>query len=65
MAEPETESTDLSLRAAEVVADVTETDRPQERGRIVSTFIKAASSGARAASSGARVATSGARAAGP
>ncbi len=64
MAEPETEGTDLSVRAAEVVADVTETDRPQERGRVVSTFIKAASSGARVASSGARVATSGARAVG-
>ena len=61
MAEPETESTDISLRAAEVVADVTETDRPQERGRVVSTFIKAASSGARVASSGARAAGRGTR----
>jgi hypothetical protein len=61
MAEPETESTDLSLRAAEVVADVTETDQPQERRRAVSAFLKAATSGAR---SGARVATSGARTAG-
>src|SRR6267142_1099629 len=61
MAEPETESTDLSLRAAVVVADVTETDQPQERRRAVSAFLKAATSGAR---SGARVATSGARTAG-
>ena len=61
MAEPETESTDISLRAAEVVADVSETDQPQERRRAVSAFLKAATSGAR---SGARVATSGARAAG-
>src|SRR5580700_2699643 len=61
MAEPETESTDISLRAAEVVAEVTETDRPQERGRVVSTFIKAASSGARVASSGARAAGRGTR----
>ena len=64
MAEPEIESTDLSVRAAEVVADVTETDRPQERRRIVSTFMKAATSGTRVATSGARVATSGARAVG-
>jgi hypothetical protein len=61
MAEPETESTDISLRAAEVVADVSETDQPQERRRVVSAFLKAATSGAR---SGARVATSGARSAG-
>ena len=55
------QSTDLSLRAAEVVADVTETDRPQERGRLVSAFIKAAASGARVASSGARAAGRGTR----
>ena len=61
MAEPETESTDISLRAAEVVTEVTETDRPQERGRVVSTFIKAASSGARVAASGARAAGRGTR----
>ena len=46
MAEPETDATDLTLRAAEVAADVSETDRPQEQRRIVSTFIKAAGSGA-------------------
>src|SRR4029077_7124625 len=64
MAEPETESTDLSLRAAEVVTEVTETDQPQERGRVVSAFMKAAASGTRVATSGSRVATSGARAVG-
>ena len=54
MAEPETDATDLTLRAAEVAADVTETDRPQEQRRIVSTFIKAAGSGARVAGRGTR-----------
>ncbi len=54
MAEPETDATDLTLRAAEVAADVTETDRPQEQRRIVSAFIKAAGSGARATGRGTR-----------
>ena len=54
MAEPETEATDITLRAAEVAADVTETDRPQEQRRIVSAFIKAAGSGARVAGRGTR-----------
>ncbi len=54
MAEPETDATDISLRAAEVAADVTETDRPQEQRRIVSAFIKAAGSGARVAGRGTR-----------
>ena len=31
--EPETAGTDISLRAAELAADVSETDRPQERRR--------------------------------
>ena len=49
MAEPETEATDISLRAAEVATDVSETDQPAERRRLVSAFTKAATSGARAA----------------
>jgi len=56
MAEPETETSDLSARAAEVAAELTEEERPQERGRAVSAFIS------RAASSGARIAASSARA---
>jgi hypothetical protein len=59
MAEPETEATDISLRAAEVAADVTETDQPQEQRRLLRAFNKAVSSGARA---GARVAGRGTRA---
>jgi hypothetical protein len=54
MAEPETEVTDISLRAAEVAADVTETDRPQEQRRLLRAFNKAVSSGARAAGRGTR-----------
>ena len=57
MTEPET---DISLRAAQVASDVTEADQPQERRRLVSTFTKAASSGARAAGRGTRVVRSGA-----
>ena len=62
MAEPETEATDISLRAAEVATDVSETDQPAERRRLVSAFTKAATSGARAATSGARAAGRGTRA---
>jgi len=54
MAEPETEATDISLRAAEVAADITETDRPQEQRRLLRAFNKAVSSGARAAGRGTR-----------
>ena len=54
MAEPETDATDITLRAAEVAADVSETDRPQERSRLVRAFIKGAASGARAAGRGTR-----------
>src|ERR1019366_5364398 len=46
MAEPET---GISLRAAEVAADISEEDRPQERHRLVRAFTKAAGSGTRAA----------------
>jgi hypothetical protein len=41
MAEPEIEGTDISLRAAEVASDVSETDKPQERRRLVNTFTRA------------------------
>ncbi|SRR6266568_3334568 len=55
MAEPETGATDISLRAAEVAADVSETSQPQERRRLVAAFTKAATSSARAAGRGTRV----------
>lgn len=54
MAEPETSATDISLRAAEVAADVTETDQPRERRRLVTAFTKAATAGARVAGRGTR-----------
>jgi hypothetical protein len=54
MAEPETDVTDISLRAAEVAADVSETDRPQERRRLVRAFTKTVTLGARAAGRGTR-----------
>jgi hypothetical protein len=54
-AEPETAGTDISLRAAELAADVTETDRPEEeRRRLISAFTGAVTSGARAAGRGTR-----------
>jgi hypothetical protein len=63
MAEPETESTDLSLRAAELASDVSETDQPQEqRRRLVSAFTNAATSGARIAGRGKRAVGRGTRA---
>jgi hypothetical protein len=54
MAEPETEGTDISLRAAEVASDVSEIDKPQEQRRLVSRFTRAMTSGARAAGRGTR-----------
>jgi hypothetical protein len=54
MAEPETEGTDIALRAAEVASDVSETDKPQERRRLVGAFTKAVTSSARAAGRGTR-----------
>src|SRR6201994_2021062 len=54
MAEPETEGTDISLRAAEVASDVSETDKPLERRQLVSRFTRAVTSGARAAGRGGR-----------
>jgi len=63
MAEPETEPDEISLRAAEVAADVTEAKRPQEQRRLAAAFARAASSGARAAGRGTRAARRGAGAA--
>ena len=57
MAEPETETSDITRQAAEVAADITEEDRPQERSRLVSAFLN------RATRSSARVAGRGTRAA--
>jgi hypothetical protein len=54
MAEPDTEPTDITLRAAEIAADVTETDQPQEQRRLVRSFTKAVSSSARIAGRGTR-----------
>jgi hypothetical protein len=55
MAEPETEATDISLQAAEVATDISETDKPQEQRRLVRGFTKAVSSSARMAGRGTRV----------
>jgi hypothetical protein len=60
MAEPETSASDISLRAAEVASDVSETDRPQERRRLVTAFTQAANSGARLAGRGTRAVRRGA-----
>jgi hypothetical protein len=54
MAEPETQPDEISLRAAQAAADVTEAERPQERQRLAAAFIKAASSSARVAGRGTR-----------
>ncbi len=54
MAEPETEATELSLRAAEVATDVSETDQPQEQRRLLGAFNRAATASARAAGRGTR-----------
>jgi len=56
MAEPQTESNEIALRAAEVAADVTEAEYPQDRQRKVAAFLKAAGSGARGAGRGTRAA---------
>ena len=55
MTEPDTEPTDIALRAAEVAADVTETDRPQEQRRLIRAFNQATGSGARVVGRGTRV----------
>lgn len=56
MAEPETEPDEISVRAAEVAADVTEAKAPQDRQRLAAAFSKAAGSGARLAGRGTRAA---------
>lgn len=63
MAEPEIEPDEISLRAAEVAAEVTEEKRPQEQRRLVAAFAGAATSGARAVGRGTRAARRGAGAA--
>ncbi|HTX28237.1 MAG TPA: hypothetical protein VME19_14595 [Streptosporangiaceae bacterium] len=63
MAEPGTEPSEISLRAAEAAADVTEAESPQDRRRLITAFTRAASSGARVAGRGTRVARRQARAA--
>jgi hypothetical protein len=52
--EPETGSDEISLRAAEVAADVTEAEQPQDRRRLAAAFTRAASSSARVAGQGTR-----------
>src|SRR5580692_12496698 len=59
MAEPEIEPDEISVRAAEVAADVTEAEGPQERQRLAASFAKAVSSGARVAGRGTRAARRG------
>ena len=54
MAELETDATDISARAAEVATDVSETNQEAERRRLVTTFTRAAVTGARAAGRGTR-----------
>jgi hypothetical protein len=51
--EPETD--DISARAAEAAADVTEAEHPREQRRLLESFARAAASGARAAGRGTRV----------
>jgi len=60
MAELEAEGSDISLRAAEVAADVSEADDPRERHRVAGAFAKAAGSSARVAGRGTRAARRGA-----
>ena len=54
MAEPETQPDEISLRAAEAAADVSEAERPQDRQRLAAAFTRAASSSARVAGRGTR-----------
>jgi hypothetical protein len=56
MSEPETRPDEISVRAAEVAADVTEAERPQDRQRLAAAFAKAAGSSARLAGRGTRAA---------
>ena len=59
MGEPEIEPDEISVRAAEVAADVTEAEGPQERQRLAVAFAKAVSSSARVAGRGTRAARRG------
>ena len=59
MGEPETEPDEISVRAAEVAADVTEAESPQDQQRLAAAFARAASSGARVAGRGTRAARRG------
>ena len=64
MSEPETRPDEISVRAAEVAADVTEAESSPERQRLMAAFSKATAKAATtAASSSARMAGRGARAA--
>ncbi len=56
MADPETESSDISLRAAEVAADISEANGPRERRRLVGLVSRAATSSARLAGRSTRAA---------
>src|ERR1700677_1659874 len=46
MSEPETRPDEISVRAAEVAADVTEAERPQDRQRLAAALVTAARRGA-------------------
>jgi len=54
MAEPDTKPDEISIRAAEAAADVTEAERLQDRQRLAAAFTRAASSSARVAGRGTR-----------
>ena len=56
MAEPDAQPDEISLRAAEAAADVTEAKREQDRRRLAAAFTRAASSSARVAGRGTRAA---------
>ena len=60
MSDQETAPDEITLRAAEVAADVTEADQPQEQRRLATAFTKAVASGARVAGRGTRAAQRGA-----
>ncbi len=59
MSDQETAPDELTLRAAEVAADVAEAERPQEQRRLAGAFAKAVASGARVAGRGTRAAQRG------
>jgi hypothetical protein len=59
MSDQETAPDELTARAAEVAADVAETDQPQEQRRLAAAFTKAAASSARVAGRGTRAAQRG------